>query len=108
LIEARERGEPAHDGKPPPKLTGAEDKPQPSAPKDENGRAAKADAATTSAPPRRERTVAPVPLAPAVLPLVHAPHDPGPDAKSGIGTPAQSEAAHSHDPWWRLRHLFRQ
>jgi HemY protein len=108
LIEARERGEPAHDGKPPPKLPGAEDKPQPSAPKDENGRAAKADAATASAPPRRERTVAPVPLAPAVIPLVHAPDDPGPDAQNGIEPTAESEAEHSTDPWWRFRHLFRQ
>ncbi len=56
--------------------------------------------------PRRSRSLRPIPIPPAVIPLVHAPDDPGPDpeAQSGPETDSSGESA---DNWSRIRQLFR-
>jgi HemY protein len=56
--------------------------------------------------PRRSRSLRPIPIPPAVIPLVHAPDDPGPDpeAQSGSETDSSGESA---DNWSRIRQLFR-
>ena len=52
---------------------------------------------------RRGRAV--IPLAPAVIPLVHAPDDPGPEAQSQIEPEPEPEP--STDSWSKIRQLFR-
>jgi HemY protein len=113
LIEARKRSETLQTEESGPEVTAQGEKSQLSAPDDENERIAKPES-TTQAPapspppqPRRERTLAPVPLSPAVIPLVHAPDDPGPDPESEIEPAPESDGEQPSDPWWRFRHLFR-
>jgi HemY protein len=53
--------------------------------------------------PRRGRAV--IPLAPAVIPLVHAPDDPGPEAQSQIEPEPEPEPG--TDSWSKIRQLFR-
>ena len=55
--------------------------------------------------PRRARSVTPIPLAPAVIPLVHAPDDPGPDPESQIEPEPAVEPL--PDSWGRIRQLFK-
>jgi HemY protein len=64
--------------------------------------AQKVDRAT----PRRPRSLSPIPIPPAVIPLVHAPDDPGPEPESQprSETEASTESA---DNWSRIRQLFR-
>jgi HemY protein len=52
------------------------------------------------------RGVTPIPVPPAVIPLVHAPDDPGtePETHTGPGTDSSIESA---DNWSRIRQLFR-
>jgi HemY protein len=52
------------------------------------------------------RGVTPIPVPPAVIPLVHAPDDPGtePETRTGPGTDSSME---SSDNWSRIRQLFR-
>jgi HemY protein len=51
--------------------------------------------------------LAPIPLAPGVIPLVHAPDDPGPEPE--VPTDGESETSNGVrvDNWTRIRHLFR-
>jgi HemY protein len=58
-------------------------------------------------PSRRAGGVTPVPLAPPVIPLVHAPDDPGPEPESQI-EPQPEPTAESADSWSKIRQLFRQ
>lgn len=53
------------------------------------------------------RSLAPIPLAPGVIPLVHAPDDPGPDPESLIEHEPGTENDVPVDNWSRIRHLFR-
>ena len=57
-------------------------------------------------PLRPARSVTPIPVPPAVIPLVHAPDDPGtePEAHTEPGTNSSIESA---DNWSRIRQLFR-
>jgi HemY protein len=66
---------------------------------------APAAAAADEPPLRRARAAAPVPVAPAVIPLVHAPDDPGPEAE--IIEP-QPEPEPPADRWGRLGKFFKQ
>jgi HemY protein len=49
----------------------------------------------------------PIPVAPAVIPLVHAPDDPGPEPQAQNETGPQSGDEPTADNWTRIRHLFR-
>jgi HemY protein len=51
------------------------------------------------------RSLAPIPIAPAVIPLVHAPDDPGPEPQ--IEPEPESTDEPAADNWTRIRHLFR-
>ncbi len=57
--------------------------------------------------PPRGRTLAPIPVAPAVIPLVHAPDDPGPEADSFNGRGRNGSEEPPADNWTRIRQLFR-
>lgn len=61
----------------------------------------------TEIEPRHRRFKA-IPVAPAVIPLVHAPDDPGPDPEITNGKGRESSEEHSGDNWTRIRQLFRQ
>jgi HemY protein len=56
---------------------------------------------------RPRPTLAPIPLAPGVIPLVHAPDDPGPEPEA----PGETESDTNDDErvanWTRIRHFFR-
>jgi HemY protein len=58
-------------------------------------------------PPRRSGGATPVPLAPAVIPLVHAPDDPGPEPESQIEPEPESTTEPAADSWSKIRGLFR-
>jgi HemY protein len=58
-------------------------------------------------PPRKTRSLAPISLAPAVIPLVHAPDDPGPDPEAHIEPRPETTDGPTADNWSRFRHLFR-
>jgi HemY protein len=58
-------------------------------------------------PSRRTGAVTPVPLAPAVIPLVHAPDDPGPEPESQIEPHPEPTAEPPTDSWSKIRQLFR-
>jgi hypothetical protein len=55
---------------------------------------------------RRGRTLTPVPVVPALIPLVHAPDDPGPDHEHVESEP-EPTAEPPPDSWSRIRQLFR-
>src|SRR5208337_2179756 len=55
--------------------------------------------------PRKTRSLAPVSLAPAVIPLVHAPDDPGPDPEAHIEPRPETTDGPTADNWSRFRHL---
>jgi HemY protein len=55
---------------------------------------------------RRARARDRIALAPAVIPLVHAPDDPGPDPETPLESRPETTDAPA-DNWSRLRHLFR-
>ncbi len=55
--------------------------------------------------PRRSRSAMAVPLPPAVIPLVHAPDDPGPEIEP-YSEPAPEPEAPA-DRWGRLRQYFK-
>jgi HemY protein len=57
--------------------------------------------------PRRRRTFAPIPVPPAVIPLVHAPDDPGPDPETHNGQGRKPSEEPATDNWTRIRQLFR-
>jgi len=56
---------------------------------------------------RRPRAGPPATRAPAVIPLVHAPDDPGPELE-GVAEPAPEAAEPKPDVWGRLRQYFKQ
>src|SRR5712691_7073429 len=58
-------------------------------------------------PSRRPRSVSSVPLAPAVIPLVHAPEDPGPDPEAQVEPEPEPAAEPLPDSWSRIRQLFK-
>ncbi len=58
-------------------------------------------------PSRRPRSVSSVPLAPAVIPLVHAPDDPGPDPEAQVEPEPEPAAEPLPDSWSRIRQLFK-
>jgi HemY protein len=56
---------------------------------------------------RSHPILAAVPLAPGVIPLVHAPDDPGPDPEAPREAVSGSDTDPHVDNWTRIRHLFR-
>jgi HemY protein len=56
---------------------------------------------------RRERGATAVPLAPAVIPLLHAPDDPGPEPEAAIEPEPEPTAEAPPDNWSRIRALFK-
>jgi HemY protein len=55
---------------------------------------------------RPTRSLTPIPLAPGVIPLVHAPDDPGPEPEGHI-EPETDSTAEPAPNWSRIRQLFR-
>jgi HemY protein len=55
----------------------------------------------------QQRTLARIPVAPAVIPLVHAPDDPGPEPESFNGRGRNGSKEPPADNWTRIRQLFR-
>jgi HemY protein len=51
--------------------------------------------------------LAPIPLAPGVIPLVHAPDDPGPEPEAPTNGESETSNDVRVDNWSRIRHLFR-
>jgi len=66
----------------------------------------RAMAAATAAESRAARGRAMTPVVPAVIPLVHAPDDPGPNGEAEL-EPAPEPAPPPADGWSRIRALFR-
>jgi HemY protein len=66
----------------------------------------RAEGAAAFRPPRPSRSLAPIPVPPAVIPLVHAPDDPGPEpgAQSEADTQTSVDSA---DNWSRIRQFFK-
>jgi HemY protein len=64
---------------------------------------------TSSAPPRARggRRFAPVPIPPAVIPLVHAPDDPGLEPDRAAEPASEPAEEPPPDSWTRIRQLFR-
>jgi HemY protein len=58
-------------------------------------------------PPRPTPRLAPLPVAPAVIPLVHAPDDPGLESNAHNGRRPESTDEPIADNWTRIRQLFR-
>jgi HemY protein len=58
--------------------------------------------------PARRRELKAIPVAPAVIPLVHAPDDPGPDPEITNGKGREASEEPPADNWTRIRQLFRQ
>jgi HemY protein len=56
---------------------------------------------------RPRSTLAPVPLAPAVIPLVHAPDDPGPEPNAASEAEPEMNDEERVANWTRIRHFFR-
>jgi hypothetical protein len=56
---------------------------------------------------RRGRGVTPVPVVPALIPLVHAPDDPGPDHDAHVEREPEPTAEALPDSWSRIRQMFR-
>ena len=63
----------------------------------------------SAAPPsaRRARSLTPVAIAPAVIPLVHVPDDPGPDAEPHVEPEPEPATEPPSDGWSRIRQLFK-
>jgi HemY protein len=57
-------------------------------------------------PPRPTHSLTPIPVPPAVIPLVHAPDDPGPEPQERI-EPETESSGEPADNWTRIRQLFR-
>ncbi|MCC6775934.1 MAG: heme biosynthesis protein HemY [Hyphomicrobiales bacterium] len=57
--------------------------------------------------PRRPRLVNPVPIAPAVIPLVHAPDDPGPEPETSIEPAPAPSPEPPNDGWSIIRRLLK-
>jgi hypothetical protein len=49
----------------------------------------------------------PPPLAPAVIPLVHAPDDPGPEPEAQVEPEPEPAIEPPADSWSKIRQLFR-
>jgi HemY protein len=56
---------------------------------------------------RRPRLVTPVPIAPAVIPLVHAPDDPGPEPETPADPSPSSPPEPQGEGWSRIRKLLK-
>jgi HemY protein len=69
---------------------------------DASGPASTTAARSISTPQR----TSPVPLAPAVIPLVHAPDDPGPEVDAQDEPEAEPNEGANADSWTRIRQLF--
>jgi len=87
-----------------------ESEPRPSGGEAQSSESPDASAQEASAPTvrrtsRRTRSFTPISLTPAVIPLVHAPDDPGPDPEARNEPHSADEPA--ADNWSRFRHLFR-
>jgi HemY protein len=54
-----------------------------------------------------KRSLTAIPVPPAVIPLVHAPDDPGPEPEAQIEPEPESTDESAADSWTRIRHLFR-
>ncbi|MFL6796507.1 MAG: heme biosynthesis protein HemY [Xanthobacteraceae bacterium] len=63
-------------------------------------------APVTAGPPARSDLTT-VPLAPAVIPLTHAPDDPGPEPVRETESEPEASKAGASDNWTRIRQLFR-
>jgi HemY protein len=75
---------------------------------DRTERASQAPSAPEESRLQRARGLQPVPLAPAVIPLVHAPDDPGPDPEPHHIEPMPEPTAEPPaDGWGKIRQLFR-
>ncbi len=57
--------------------------------------------------PRRARSLTPVPVPPAVIPLVHAPDDPGPEPELHIEPEPEPTVEPLPDSWSRIRQMFK-
>jgi HemY protein len=57
--------------------------------------------------PRPTRALTPIPVPPAVIPLVHAPDDPGPEPQAQIEPGPAASGEPAADNWTRIRQLFR-
>jgi HemY protein len=66
----------------------------------------RAESAAASRPLRPTRSLAPIPVPPAVIPLVHAPDDPGPEPEAQ-SAPDTETSVDSADNWSRIRQFFR-
>ena len=66
----------------------------------------KADSSPVDLRPRRTRGQ-PIPVAPALIPLVHAPDDPGPDPEAHAEPEPEPAVEPLPDSWSRIRQLFR-
>jgi HemY protein len=66
-----------------------------------------ADSPPAEARPRRARGPVPVPIAPALIPLVHAPDDPGPDPEAHAEPEPEAAVEPLPDSWSRIRQLFK-
>jgi HemY protein len=56
---------------------------------------------------RSTRSLTPIPVAPAVIPLVHAPDDPGPEPETQVEAEPELTDEPATDNWTRIRQLFR-
>jgi HemY protein len=56
---------------------------------------------------RSMHSLTPIPVPPAVIPLVHAPDDPGPEPETQVEPEPESTDEPAADNWTRIRQLFR-
>jgi HemY protein len=66
------------------------------------------DESTRRSSPQIVKRLMPIPLAPAVIPLVHAPDDPGPEPEGESDPSPEPDEEGAPEGWSRIRHLFRQ
>jgi HemY protein len=82
------------------------DKPEPEAPPLQE-EPSKAGLPQADLRPRRGRSRTPVPVVPALIPLVHAPDDPGPDHEGHVEPEPEPTVEQLPDSWSRIRQLFK-
>jgi HemY protein len=82
------------------------DKPEPEAPPSQE-EPSKVGLPQADLRPRRGRSLTPVPVVPALIPLVHAPDDPGPDHEGHVEPEPEPTVEQLPDSWSRIRQLFK-